>query len=135
MPSWWNGTDMAIAFAIFLLTFFGTIAIAAVVIVQLPADYFQPALRQPFMAKWPKPLRWAGLLIKNLLGVLIVAIGIVLSLPGIPGQGLLMILLGLMLLDVPGKQAVVYRVIRIPRVIATINRLRARFGKAPLIVD
>lgn len=56
------------------------------------------------------------------------------SLPGMPGQGILMMLLGLMLLDVPGKRAIILRMTRIPRVIATINKLRARYGKAPLNV-
>ena len=126
---------MAIALFVFLLTFFGTLAVAVVVIVRLPSDYFQPSIARPFMECWPKPLRWIGLFLKNVLGVLVIFIGIALSLPGVPGQGLLMILLGLMLVDFPGRREFAHRIVRIPRVLATINRLRARFGKPSIIVN
>ena len=125
---------MIIGVVVFLLTFFGTIAVVAFVVVCLPPDYFAPRVARPFMLAWPRPLRWIGLLAKNALGVLVIASGVILSLPGMPGQGILMMLLGLMLLDVPGKRAVILRMTRIPRVIATINKLRARYGKAPLNV-
>ena len=130
----WNVPDMIIGVVVFLLTFFGTIAVVAFVLVRLPADYFEPRVARPFMLAWPRPLRWIGLLAKNALGVLVIASGVILSLPGMPGQGILMMLLGLMLLDVPGKRAIILRIARIPRVIATINKLRARYGKAPLNV-
>lgn len=131
----WNLPDMIIGLIVFLLTFFGTIAIVAIVLVRLPPDYFAPGATRPFMLGRPWPLRWIGLFAKNALGVLVIAIGVVLSLPGMPGQGILMLVLGLMLLDIPGKKKIVHRITRIPRVIATINALRARYGKAPLKVD
>lgn len=126
---------MVVGALIFLLTFVGTIAITAFVLVRLPPDYFDSTLNRPFMVNWPWPARLAGLIGKNLLGVVTIATGIALSLPGIPGQGLLMILLGLMLMDIPGKRVIVHRIARIPRVISTINKLRARYGKQPLIVN
>ena len=126
---------MTIGLIVFLLTSFGTMAVAAFVLVRLPPDYFDPGKARQFMLNWPWPVRWGGLVVKNALGVLVISIGVVLSVPGIPGQGLLMMLLGLMLLDIPGKRAIIRRVARIPRLIATINKLRARYGKAPLIVD
>ena len=43
---------------------------------------------------------------KNMAGVLLVVLGILLSLPGVPGQGILTILLGIMLLDFPGSAGV-----------------------------
>ena len=130
----WNGPDMIIGVVVFLLTFFGTIAVVAFVVVRLPPDYFESGVARPFMAHWAWPMRWIGFLAKNALGALVIAIGVILSLPGMPGQGILMMLLGLMLLDVPGKRAIILRIARIPRVIATINKLRARYGKAPLNV-
>jgi hypothetical protein len=130
----WNWPDVIIGLITFLLTFLGTIAVAAVVLVRLPSDYFDPGVAQPFMLDWPWPVRWGVVVIKNALGVLIIAIGAVLSLPGMPGQGVVMMLLGLMLLDIPGKRAIMHRVARIPRIIAPINKLRARYGKPPLVV-
>ncbi len=72
---------------------------------------------------------------KNVLGGLLILVGIVLSLPGVPGQGLLTILVGVLLMDIPGKRRFELAIVRRPRVLASINRVRARFGRAPLRVD
>jgi hypothetical protein len=72
---------------------------------------------------------------KNVLGVILVIVGIILSLPGVPGQGLLTILLGLMLLDLPGKRRLEQRLVRRPSLLRVINGLRVRYGRAPLILD
>jgi hypothetical protein len=63
---------------------------------------------------------------------LLVALGIVLSLPGVPGQGLLTVLLGLMLLDFPGRRRLEQKLLSRPSIVNAINHLRARFGKEPL---
>ncbi len=126
---------MIIGVSVFLLSFFGTIAIVAFVLVRLPADYFAPGAAKPFMFGWPGWLRWIGLLAKNVLGIVVIAIGFILSLPGMPGQGILIMLLGLMLLDIPGKKRIVQRIIRSPRMITAINTLRVRYGKVPFTID
>ena len=72
---------------------------------------------------------------KNLLGLLHVAIGLLLSVPGVPGQGALTILIGVMLLDLPGVRRLERWLVRRPSVYRTINRIRARFGKPPLVID
>jgi hypothetical protein len=128
----WNWSDIAVGIGSFALTFFGTLAIAVYVLVQLPADYFENHTGRRLFSNWPKSLRWSGILFKNLLGILIIAVGIVLSLPGVPGQGVLTIVMGMMLLDLPGSRVLLLRLVRIPRVFAGINILRARYGKAPL---
>jgi UPF0716 family protein affecting phage T7 exclusion len=61
---------------------------------------------------------------KNVLGVLLDVVGIVLVLPGVPGQGMLTILIGLMLLDVPGKRRLERRIVGRRRILKAINRLR-----------
>jgi hypothetical protein len=53
----------------------------------------------------------------------------------VPGQGILTILLGIMLLDFPGKRDLEYRLVSQPRVFNTINKLRHRFGKDSLVLD
>ena len=63
------------------------------------------------------------------------ALGIVLSLPGVPGQGILTILLGIMLLDFPGRRKLEHKLVSRPQVLKTINKLRHRFGKPPLVLD
>jgi hypothetical protein len=62
----------------------------------------------------------------------LVALGVVLSLPGVPGQGLLTILLGIMLLDFPGRHHLEQKLLSKPSIVNTINGLRGRFGKPPL---
>jgi hypothetical protein len=80
-------------------------------------------------------LRAVGIFAKNLLGLVLVGAGIVMSLPGVPGQGVLTILLGIMLLDFPGKRALETRIVSRPRVNSAVNALRARFDKPPLMLD
>jgi hypothetical protein len=108
-----------------------TLLVVVAVIAALPADYYQDGARQPGQRAGLLSL---GLrLIKNVLGAVLVVVGILLSLPGVPGQGLLTILIGLMLLDFPGKRSLERRLIARPRVLATMNRIRARLGRPPLV--
>lgn len=126
--------QLAVGFAIFAVTLLASLAVAAYVLVRMPPDYLQSPENAPF---WPGRPAWQRTMArvgKNLLGVLLVATGVVLSLPGVPGQGILTILIGIMLLDIPGKRRVERRIIGNRRVLSSVNRLRARFGRAPLEV-
>lgn len=69
---------------------------------------------------------------RNMLGLALIALGIVLSLPLVPGQGVLTILIGVLLVDVPGRRRVELRLVRLSGVLAALNRVRARFGRPPL---
>ena len=59
----------------------------------------------------------------------------VLSLPGIPGPGVLIIFVGIMLLDFPGKRELERRLVSRPGILGKINGLRTRYGKPPLVFD
>jgi hypothetical protein len=50
-----------------------------------------------------------------------------------PGQGLLSILFGLMIMNYPGKYKLECWIIRKPVVSRTLNYMRAKQGKAPLL--
>jgi hypothetical protein len=80
-------------------------------------------------------VRWGAIVLKNVLGIFLVLLGIVLSLPGVPGQGILTILLGLMMLDIPGMRPLEAHIIRRPAILAAINRLRTKYQRPPLQVD
>ncbi|MCA1573007.1 MAG: hypothetical protein LC770_00390, partial [Acidobacteria bacterium] len=80
-------------------------------------------------------IRWLAIIGKNLLGVVLVVAGILLSLPGVPGQGILTILLGVMLLDFPGRPRLEHWLVSRPRILRTINKLRHRFSKQALVLD
>jgi hypothetical protein len=129
----WNQILFGIGlFALSLAISFGAIVI---VVVKIPAHYFSPHYEQDFMPEAHWTVKWGALILKNVLGVFLIGIGILLSLPGVPGQGLLTILLGLIMLDIPGKRPLEARIIKLPTILSAINRLRARFGKAPLVLD
>ena len=120
---------------IFVLTFGISLAIVSLVLVKLPATYFKKSHKRKFLANRPRIIRGLAIIGKNLLGVLLVVVGILLSLPGVPGQGLLTILLGVMLLDFPGKPRLEHWLVSRPKILRTINKLRHRFSKPALVLD
>src|SRR5436189_2051490 len=111
---------------------FGSIV---VVLVKIPANYFSTHYRQDLLPDSSWIVRWGAVIAKNLFGVFLILLGIVLSLPGIPGQGILTILLGIIMLDVPGKRPLEARIIKRPAVLSAINKLRAKYGKPALVLD
>ena len=120
---------------LFLVTFAISLAIVSFIMVKIPADYFRKDRPRELWSDKPPVVRFLGVFVKNLLGLLLVALGIVMSIPGVPGQGILTILLGIMLLDFPGKRDLEYRLVSQPRVLNAINKLRHRFGKDSLVLD
>jgi hypothetical protein len=127
--------DVILAIVVFVTTFAASIGIISFILVKIPADYFQSTNTRQFFADKRPVLRWAGLIGKNLLGVVLVLLGILMSLPGVPGQGVLTILLGVMLLDLPGKRRLEQKILSQPRVLEKINSLRHKFSKPPLVLD
>jgi hypothetical protein len=127
--------DVILAVSLFIVTFAGSVGIISFILVKLPPDYFQESHSRAFWSDRRPALRWLGLIGKNVLGALLVLLGIVMSVPGIPGQGILTILLGIMLLDLPGKRRVEQKILRQPKVLEKINRWRQKFGKPPLLLD
>lgn len=119
---------------LFVLTFVASIAVIALLLVKLPPTYFLDSHNRDLWIDRHSVLRWLGVVLKNLLGIGIVVVGVILSLPGIPGQGILTILIGLVLIDFPGKRRLERAILRRPGILDRVNRLRGRFGKPPLVV-
>jgi hypothetical protein len=120
---------------VFVVTLLASLAIVSVVLVKLPATYFKKSHDRAFLADRPKVVRWLAIAGKNLLGFVLVVVGVLLSLPGVPGQGVLTILLGVMLLDFPGKTRFEHWLVSRPKILLTINKLRHRFSKPALVLD
>lgn len=70
--------------------------------------------------------------VRNVLGALLLLSGIILAMPMVPGPGVLLIILGLSLTDIPGKHALGRRILRNPKVLKPLNALRSRCGRPPL---
>ena len=119
---------------IFLATFFLNLGIVSVILVKLPKDHFKKEKSKGVTGS-NATVRVLKVIGKNVAGWLLIAVGIVLSVPGVPGQGLLTILLGVMLVDFPGKHRLEQKLLSRPGIIKTINRLRGRFGKPALELD
>jgi len=53
----------------------------------------------------------------------------------ISGPGVLFILLGLGFIDFPGKRSLERRLLRQPHVLSSVNKMRGRFGKPPILTE
>lgn len=131
--SWLQGHSSLLAW-LFVLSI-GSLVVTAlllpVVVRRLPPDYFV-ATRHDLAAQrslW----QWIGHVAKNALGVLFVLAGIAMLV--LPGQGLLTILIGLLLVDFPGKRRLELRFVRRRGVLEFLNRMRARHGRPPLRIE
>jgi len=120
---------------LFVMTFAISLAIVSFIMVKIPPNYFHADYSPEFLSGRHPAIRLLGVVGKNVLGVLLVALGIVMSVPGVPGQGLLTILLGVMLLDFPGRRDLELKLVSRPAVLKTINKLRHRFGKPSLVLE
>ena len=72
------------------------------------------------------------IIIKNILGYSLIIGGIMMLV--LPGQGLFTIIIGLMLSNYPGKYYIEKRFVEIPAVFKSINWLRAKSNKPPIIL-
>jgi len=115
---WWLGV-------LSIVMFVGTLVVLPIVVARLPADYFTRDQRhighRHVQSTVPRLL---GLLSKNLLGIVFVLAGMAMLV--LPGQGILTILIGLMLMDFPGKRALERRLVQQPSVLRAINWIRAK---------
>jgi hypothetical protein len=99
--------------------------VAGAVLLALPADYLREGDRSQ--------RHWAARIVRTVIGILLVAVGLVLSVPGIPGQGILTILAGLTLIDFPGRHRMIRAILGRPVVLNAVNRLRIRFKRRPFL--
>ena len=71
--------------------------------------------------------------LKNLVGGILLLGGIAMLV--LPGQGLLTMLIGVSLMDFPGKRAIERKLVSRPLILQAINRVRQRFDRPPLLID
>ena len=112
--------------------FLGTLAAIPFILVRLPADYFDIRIPRVWMKGAHPVLRIAGLFAKNVAGLIFLLAGLAMLV--LPGQGVLTILIGISLLDFPGKRRLEAKIVGYPTVFNVINSLREKFGRPPLIV-
>ncbi|MCA9622753.1 MAG: hypothetical protein KC731_27225 [Myxococcales bacterium] len=131
----WSYAEIAFGIAIVAVSAAVTTGFVVAFVVVIEPDHFI-ARRKDRIRRIESPLaRGAYFVAKNLLGVLLIIAGIVLSLPGIPGPGLVTIAIGLLLTDLPHKRRFVLSLVRRPPIHRTLDRIRARFDKPPLRLE
>ncbi len=101
--------------------------------IKIPADYFSSSYVKEINTNRHFSVRWTALIIKNVIGLFLVIAGILMIFT--PGPGVPTILLGLILMDIPGKRPLEAKLIQRPMVLSAVNDLRARYNKPPLIMD
>lgn len=101
--------------------FVATLVAVPVLVVRLPADHFvKPPTRRSMFVHFAR----------NVVGGMLIAIGVAMLV--LPGQGVITILLGLSVLDLPIKHRFIRRILSQPKVESAIQRLRERAGRPPL---
>jgi hypothetical protein len=115
-----------------IFMFVGTLIAIPIILVRLPANYFDVRIPRPWMENHHPVLRVVGHLVKNLVGIVFLLAGLAMLL--LPGQGILTILIGLSLVEFPGKRRLEAKLVGQATVLSTINKMRAKFNKPPLIL-
>ena len=127
----WLKAYGAMLIGVSVASFIVSILFCTLVIAYLPPDYFLPNRRA---SRIRQPVLRIGLkCLKNLLAVVLVVVGII-QIP-LPGQGILTILIGIIISDIPGKRKLERRIISSPVVLATANGIRSRFKRPLLVLD
>ena len=136
LPEGWGATEFLVAsIALTATTAVVSLISVALIVVRIPTDYFAGDTPPRLWADRHPLVRWPLLIFKNLLGVTLVALGAVMALPGVPGQGILTMFIGAMLLNFPGKRKMERWLIGRRGVLTAINKIRGRYGRPPLQLD
>ncbi len=114
-----------------IMGFIASIILIPWMVIKIPSDYFSHPKRQKYL--WDNHLvivRLVFLLLKNVLGVIFVIGGIAMLV--LPGQGMLMIIVGLLFMDFPYKYKVEIWILKHTVILKYINKLRAKAKQSPL---
>jgi len=115
-----------------IVMFIASLAAMPFIVARIPEDYFTHHGRHRMAQNnhgLVKGLLLAGL--KNILGAMLLMVGFIMLFT--PGQGLLSILFGLMIMNYPGKYKLECWIIRKPLLARSLNYMRAKRGKGPLL--
>lgn len=127
-PHWQELLLIASGLSVFV--FLATLAAVPWVVSRLPHDYFSRESRSALRDMPQAPLYTVLVAsIKNILGSLLVVLGCVMLLT--PGQGLLTLIAGLLLMNFPGKYRLERWLVMRRGVMRSLNWLRRRRGQVP----
>jgi len=114
--------------ALFVLT----LLLTPYMVARIPVDYFAHPKRQRLQASLYHPaVDFVLVSGKNILGAVLLMLGIIMLFG--PGPGIATLLFSLSIMNFPGKYRIERWIITRPMVLQSINALRKRHGQAPLI--
>lgn len=114
-----------------LLTVIVSFIAVPMVIRRMPHDYFLETSEGAEAIREQHPaLRVVFLILKNLLGLVLVAGGLIMFFT--PGQGILTLVIGILLMNFPGKRRFEIRLIRMKPLRRGVDWIRRRAGQRPL---
>ena len=130
MVMWLQSHESVLEWAVLLslLMMAATLFAVPLIIVRLPSGYLNEEDNQlsEIQPIWRRPY----LIVKNIIGATLVLAGLAMLI--LPGQGLLTLIVGLGLMNFPGKRRLIRRIILRRRVLVAINRLRASANREPI---
>lgn len=130
----WISVDVLVGLTVAsIIGFIGSLLAIPWILVRLPRDYFDLRVPRHWMKDHHPILRIMGLLLKNIVGTIFLAVGFLMLF--IPGQGLLTMLIGISFLDFPYKRILEAKIIGQPTIFNAINAMRRKFHKPPLILS
>ena len=127
IPDWLPTDAEALGWfaVVVVLSWVGTIVALPLIVAWIPVDYFSSKRRHTLHSEARHPLvGWLLAALKNVFGFVLILLGILMLLT--PGQGILTILVGLMLMNFPGKYRLERWLVRKPGVLKSLNWLRER---------
>lgn len=127
----WIPVDLLISLTVAsAVGFIGSLIAIPLILVRLPADYFDTRTPRHWMKDHHPLLRLMGLIVKNIVGAVFLLAGFAMLF--LPGQGLLTMLIGISLMDFPRKRELEAKMVGQPTLLGVINTMRQKFHKPPL---
>lgn len=131
MFEWISSHETLLAWmgALGLLLIIASLVAIPLIVAYIPKDYFVQLERGPLCRG---PFRQSCRVLKNLLGAVLILFGILMLV--LPGQGILTMLIGLSLIEFPGKRQLLIRLVRVKRVRKSIAWIRHRAKQPDLTI-
>lgn len=130
---WFKANPGVVGIVVFGSILFAIVSAALVVVAisRMSPDYFVSTT--PPVTSWRRrhpALRMMFAILKSVLGLALLLAGIAMLF--VPGQGLLTILIGITLLEFPGKRNLERRIVRERHILNAMNWIRAKHDQPPL---
>jgi len=106
-----------------LLLFIGGLLAIPALVRRLPPDYF---------VRTPPRRSFGARLLRNGLGAILIIAGVAMLI--LPGPGIVGVILGLAVLDLPIKHRILRAILRREKIQEAIQKLRSKAGKQPFVI-